>query len=181
MPWLNGWQNYYVIVGSSAAALTGLMFVVTALLTDFRGTEQELEAFGTPTIVHFSAALLESLLLSAPWQTMLAMRLTLALLSIVGVVYTVMVVRRARRQTGYAPVLEDWLFHAVLPLFAYVSVALAAWLLPRWPAQLMFVFGAAAIILIFIGLHNAWDTVKYVLVQRWEKSKRDHGAPGDMP
>src|SRR5215831_9735565 len=173
MLWLNGWQDYYVIVGSSAAALTGLMFVVTALIAEFRGTEQQLEAFGTPTVVHFSAALIESLVLSAPWQTMLAMQLTLGVLSAAGVVYVVMVTRRARRQTGYAPVLEDWLFHAVLPLSAYVSVLLAAWQLPRWPRELMFVFGAAAIVLIFIGLHNSWDTVKYVLVQRWEQKKQD--------
>lgn len=173
MPPLNGWQNYYVIVGSSAAALTGLMFVVTALIADFGGTEEQLEAFGTPTVVHFSAALLESLVLSAPWQTMLALRLTLAALSIAGVVYVVMVTRRARRQTGYAPVFEDWLFHAALPLAAYVGVALAAWQLPRSPAPLMFVFGAAAIVLLFVGVHNSWDTVQYVLVRRWKKAQRE--------
>jgi len=173
MPSLIGWQNYYVIVGSSAAALTGLMFVVTALIADFHGTEDQLEAFGTPTVVHFSSALLESLVLTAPWQTMLELRLTLVALSIAGVVYVLMVTRRARRQTGYAPVLEDWLFHAVLPLAAYVGVALAAWQLPRSPAPLMFVFGAAAIVLLFVGVHNAWDTVKYVLIRRWGKSQRE--------
>ena len=31
---LAGWESYYVIVGSSAAALTGLQFVVIALIND---------------------------------------------------------------------------------------------------------------------------------------------------
>ena len=177
MTWLSAWENFYVVLGSSAAALTGLMFVVTALIVDFRGTEQQLEAFGTPTVVHFGASLLVALVLSAPWPTMLGLRLVLALFSLTGVVYVVLVARRARRQTGYAPVFEDWLFHVALPSAAYVGVALATWLLPRWPQQLMFVFGTAAVLLLFVGLHNAWDTVTYVVVQRWEKSKRDPADP----
>ena len=177
MTWLRAWENFYVVLGSSAAALTGLMFVVTALIVDFRGTEQQLEAFGTPTVVHFGASLLVSLVLSAPWPTMLGLRVVLALFSLTGIVYVVLVARRARRQTDYAPVFEDWLFHAALPSAAYVSVAVAALLLPRWPTGLMFVFGAAAVLLLFVGLHNAWDTVRYVLVQRWEKSKRQAQDP----
>ncbi len=34
LPELTPWANYYVIVGSSAGALTGLQFVVIALLAD---------------------------------------------------------------------------------------------------------------------------------------------------
>jgi hypothetical protein len=169
MTWLSAWENFYVILGSSAAALAGLMFVVMALIVDHRGTQQQIEAFGTPTVVHFGAVLLESLVLSAPWPTMLGPRVALGIFSLAGVAYAGVVLRRARRQTGYAPVLEDWLFHAVLPLTAYLSVAAAAWQLPRWPGPLMFVFGGAAALLVFVGLHNAWDTVTFVLVQRWEK------------
>ena len=33
---LAGWANFYVIVGSSAGALTGLTFVVIALIRDTR-------------------------------------------------------------------------------------------------------------------------------------------------
>ena len=170
MTWLDGWQNFYVILGSSSAALTGLMFVATAILTDFRGTEEQLEAFGTPTVVHFSAALLQSLVLTAPWRTMLALRLTIGLLSLTGIVYVMIVTHRARQQSGYAPVFEDWLFHAILPLAAYIGGVLAAVLLPHWPAELMFVFAVAAVLLLVVGLHNAWDTVTFILVRRWKKS-----------
>lgn len=172
MSLLNGWQNFYVIVGSSAAALTGLMFVVTALIVDFGGTEQQLGAFGTPTVVHFGAALLQSLLLSAPWPNLTEMRVALSLFSFAGLVYTAVVMRRARRQADYKPVFEDWLFHGLLPLACYGSVTIAVWQLPRSPTAMMFVFAAAAALLLFIGLHNAWDTVTYILVQRWEKSKK---------
>ena len=58
---LAAWDNFYVIIGSSAAALIGLQFVVIALLaeTKWRTSTKEVDAFATPTIIHFAAALLE--------------------------------------------------------------------------------------------------------------------------
>ncbi len=62
------WENFYVIVGSSAAALTGLQFVVVVLGAEARSIGPEVGAFGTPTVVHFCAALLISAILSVPWR-----------------------------------------------------------------------------------------------------------------
>src|SRR3989442_5565179 len=64
-----GWENFYVIIGSSAAALTGLQFVVIVLGAEARSVRgPELGAFGTPTVVHFCAVLLVSAILSVPWR-----------------------------------------------------------------------------------------------------------------
>lgn len=68
---LSGWENFYVIVGSSAGALIGLQFVVITLIADIpvgHGAAQAGAAFATPTIVHFGAVLLLAALLSAPWH-----------------------------------------------------------------------------------------------------------------
>ena len=64
------WQNFYVITGSAAAALTGLMFVGITLITRtrMRRSSGTLAAFGTPTVVHFCIALLVAAIFSAPWQ-----------------------------------------------------------------------------------------------------------------
>ena len=66
---LPAWDNFYVIVGSSAAALTGLQFVVMTLISEMRqaSNENTIDAFGTPTVVHFCASLLISAVLSAPY------------------------------------------------------------------------------------------------------------------
>ena len=167
------WETFYVIVGSSAAALTGLMFVVIALVADIRSSEQQIEAFGTPTVVHFGAVLLLSALMTAPWPAMSGAILALGSCGAGGLVYMLIVLRRARRQTGYAPVFEDWLFHMALPLAAYVVILVAALALPLRPAPLLFVVGAATLLLLFIGIHNAWDTVTYIVVARWENRSRD--------
>jgi hypothetical protein len=162
------WESFYVIVGSSGAALTGLMFVVIALISD-RGAARslnEIDAFGTPTVVHLSSALLISAILSAPWHGPGAPAVLLGLMGVVGVIYCIVVLQRARRQSGYKPVLEDWIWHTVLPLLAYIGIAVAALRLGASAETSLIVFGAASLLLLFIGLHNAWDTVTFIVVQR---------------
>ena len=161
---LQGWSNFYVIVGSSGAALTGLQFVVITLVAQIqsRGGPREIDAFATPTIVHFCSALFISALLSAPWASLSSAALALGVVGVAGVVYALIVVGRARRTTEYQPVLEDWIWHAAFPLIAYAAVSVSAALLPRHPAPALFIVAAAALALLFIGIHNAWDTVTYL-------------------
>ncbi len=172
---LAAWESFYVIVGSSAAALTGLQFVVMALVAESRrkSTSREVDAFGTPTVVHFSAVLLVSSILSAPWQGHVGPGLAIALIGLFGVVYSAVVIRRARGQTAYTPVFEDWLFHAALPSGAYGVLFLAGLTLVRpWPSAL-FVIAAMALVLLFVGIHNAWDTVRYIALSLVEETGAD--------
>jgi lipid-A-disaccharide synthase-like uncharacterized protein len=170
---LAAWESFYVIVGSSGAALTGLQFVVIALVAESRtrSTGREIEAFGTPTIVHFCAVLLLSAILSAPWRGLSSVSVVLGACGLLGLVYGSIVVRRARRQTGYSPVWEDWLWHAVLPLFAYALLLTSAILLRSYPHQVLFAIGTTALLLLFIGIHNAWDTVTYIAVARLQSAE----------
>ena len=174
------WETFYVIVGSAAGALTGLMFVVIALVANARtAAEPQLDAFGTPTVVHFGAALLQSVILTAPWPGPLSARISLALYGGTGLAYMIVVVRRTRRVTEYQPVFEDWLFHAVLPLAAYVAVLAGAMGLRRASTLSLFAIGGAAVLLLFVGVHNAWDTVTYILVARWQARRDRSGGARD--
>src|SRR3989441_12674035 len=78
------WENFYVIIGSSAAALTGLQFVVVVLGAEARSLGPEVGAFGTPTVVHFCAVLLMSAILSVPWRTVSHAGLSLAAVGVAG-------------------------------------------------------------------------------------------------
>jgi len=168
------WQNFYVIIGSAAAALTGLMFVVITLImgTRARRSSGALGAFGTPNVVHFCIALLVAALLSAPWQALWNAGLLLGLCGLFGVMYVIIVIRRARRQTEYQPVLEDWLWYTIFPLISYTALVVAAIVLPGNPALALFGIGAVMVLLLFIGIHNAWDTVIYVAVELTEPENK---------
>ena len=95
------WESYYVIVGSSAGALTGLQFVVMTLIADtpaVSSSEESISAFGTPNVVHFCSALLVSAIFSAPWRALGPPGVATAVTGALGVLYALMVMRRAVRQ-----------------------------------------------------------------------------------
>lgn len=164
MTTLAGWENFYVIVGSSAGALIGLQFVVITLVANMTTAHDQGQAgaaFATPTIVHFGAVLLLSAIASAPWHTLASAALLWGLLGLIGAMYEIIVVRRMRRQTLYKPQFEDWLFHALLPFAAYATLAGSAYAVRSDGGEALFGLAAAAILLLFIGIHNAWDAVTY--------------------
>ena len=177
---ISAWESFYVIVGSSGAALTGLQFVVIALTTELRRrrTSAQFEAFGTPTIVHFCVALLLSAILSAPWRGLASPAIAIGITGAFGLLYTAVVVRRVRRQTIYALVFEDWLFHTALPFLAYVTVLSAGLTLVHHTEDALFGVAAASMLLLFIGIHNAWDSVTYVAILPEDGDAAEAPVPG---
>lgn len=165
---LAAWDNFYVIVGSSAGALTGLQFVVMTLIAGnpaTKGRGESIAAFGTPNVVHFCAALLVSAILSIPWDALRPAGFAIIACGVGGVVYSVVVMRRAMRQREYRPVLGDWVWHTALPALAYATVWIAGAAFTSDTPAALFWIGAATLLLVFIGIHNAWDTVTYVTMQ----------------
>lgn len=178
---LDAWDSFYVIVGSAAGALIGLQFVVMTLMAE-RPSARVAEAnaaFGTPTVVHFAAALLLSVLLRAPWPAMDYAAIASGAVGAGGLVYALIVTRRMRVQLAYAPDLEDWLCHALMPLVAYtVLIGSAFWAASHAQAAL-FGVGGGVLLLLFVGIHNAWDSVAFTALvvrnkERREPSKEAH-------
>jgi len=174
---LGAWESFYVIVGTAAAALTGLQFVVIVLSAEMNilGSGTTTRAFSTPTIVHFCAVLFISGILSAPWPTLASADIALGACGAAGCVYALTVVRNARRQADYELVLEDWIWHGALPLIAYATLLVAAIFLQRDSVTWLFVIGGITLLLLFVGIHNAWDSVVYIALQR-----RQPEEPGDQ-
>lgn len=174
------WANFYVIVGSAAGALIGLQFVVLTLVGDrpFHGMAEAGAAFGSPTIVHFSVTLFLSALLNAPWRTISIPLVTWGMVGFVGVVYVVVITRRMLRQPAYKPQFEDWLFYSALPMVAYAVLAASSFVPNRFDFSIaLFMVGGSALLLLFVGIHNAWDSVSYhvFVASPKEHAARDRG------
>ncbi|HVZ39967.1 MAG TPA: hypothetical protein VHI13_11875 [Candidatus Kapabacteria bacterium] len=177
---LAGWENFYVIIGSSAGALIGLQFVVLTLIANILRSAEEAEAgesFATPTIVHFSAVLLLAGIASAPWDGIDIVAVLWGIMGLCGFVYGAIITWRMRRQGIYRLQLEDVLFHILLPLAAYGMLAASACLVRSSPTVSLFVVAAAALLLLFAGIHNAWDNVTYHIFVRREGAKEGEGRP----
>ncbi len=170
LPFLSNWQNFYMIIGTAAATLTGLMFVVTTLIagieTHVSTLNAGISAFNTPTVVHFCAVLLIAGILSAPWQAFSSASLLLGLLGLGMVLYLIIVMWRMRHIPHYPTPLNDWLWYMAFPLIAYIVLIVAAIALPANPALGLYIISAAMVVLLFLGIHNAWDLVTYLAVER---------------
>jgi len=180
---LDTWQNFYVLVGTAAATLTGLMFVVITLIAQIRissprsipSTGSHITVFTTSNVFHFGAVLLAAGILSAPWQALWPAGLLLGLAGLAGVTYMLIVLWLAHHHLDYQPVLSDWLWYTVLPLVSYTALLVAAIVLPSQPVPDLFVIAAVTMLLLFIGIHNAWDVVTYTAFERSQPQDNKFG------
>lgn len=163
---LSGWADFYVIVGSSTGALIGLQFVALTLIAqrparDPQPLQSAGSAFATPTVLHFSTVLLVCAMLSAPWGTVTNAAIVWGIVGACGIAYQLIVLRRMIRQTSYQPQLEDWVFHFVVPIGAYTTLAISAFFVGSHASGALFAVAGSVLALLFSGIHNAWDAVTY--------------------
>jgi hypothetical protein len=159
---LSEWAEFYVITGTSAGALAGLMFVVIALRAE-RGSQaiEEVEAYATPTVVHFTTVVILGGIITVPEQTELSLGLCFAAAGLAGLAYSVWVTFQARR-TPYADVLTDWIWRSVLPCWGYAGLLAAAPVLWWDTAAALYIVAAAALLFLALGIHNAWDAAVWI-------------------
>jgi hypothetical protein len=165
LPELAPWTDFYVMTGSSAAALTGLMFVVMSLVNDTDGSRRSREGtdtFSTPTVVHLSAALLLSALGLVPWHTITYLAAITGIISVAGMIYMVRIAIRIRRIETYDADPEDWIWHAGVPIVAYAVSFCGSLGLYEHVASSLYAFAASVVLLVATGIHNAWDIVIYI-------------------
>jgi hypothetical protein len=179
MTTLADWENFYVIIGSSAGALIGLQFVVVTLMAEMPAApDQELatNAFTTPSVVHFQVVLLLSAVVSAPWSGFTIVAVLWGLIGLSGIVYSLIVARRLYRQTAYEPVFEDWFYYVLTPLAAYVALILSACAAHFRERPALFGVAAGALLLLFTGIHNAWDLVTHMVFLKRRQQGKLEGA-----
>jgi hypothetical protein len=170
-----GWANFYVVTGSSAAALTGLTFVVIALMAEAsRVNPHGLRAFVTPTIVHFSSVLGLAAFMCVPRQTLLSAVLGIGGAGMAGLIYVGIITSRIRYNLGdYLPVGEDWIWNVILPTIAYGGLLAMSVVIWRRSDPELYGVAGASMLLLFIGIHNAWDIAVWMTLNRKDLSARD--------
>jgi hypothetical protein len=175
------WETFYVIVGSAGGALTGLLFVIVALVADraTAGTERGLGAFTTPSVFHFVLVMTIAALVTMPRRGLVSLSVLLGACALVGAVVTVVAVRRIMRFEQYKPVAEDWLSHGAAPGACYLALLLAAIALPTATEFALYLIASTTLVLLFVGIHNAWDVALYSATNM--AGRRDAPPPPPAP
>jgi hypothetical protein len=100
---------------------------------------------------------------------------------IVGLIYTGITLLRATRQTAYQMVTEDWIWHVTLPLVAYGMQLVAGFLLGRATVVASFAVAASSLLLVYIGIHNAWDTSTFMIEERAKREAAEQAIRDSAP
>jgi len=100
--------------------------------------------------------------MSVPWASAAEAAWSWGLTGLFGFIYTLTVAARMRKQQAYMADAEDWLFHTVLPLAAYLFLGLSASYAGSEEHGALLAVAAASLALLFIGIHNSWDSIVYV-------------------
>jgi hypothetical protein len=174
MTLLSEWQNFYMIVGSAAGALTGLQFVVMALMADMPAIDQEGKAvavFSTPSVVNFGVVLLLAAVMVMPWHSLGPISIVWGVAGAIGILYTAVIGWRFNKQRAYAPVFEDYFYRVVLPVIGYSVLCASSFVARSHERAALFQVAAVALMLLFIGIHNAWDNATYLIFYKRGETK----------
>ena len=164
------WQNFYVLVGTAAATLIGLMFVAitfgASLVT--RQTSESARAFLDPTFTHFVQVLLTACLVTIP--TMGPTVLGVLLLA-VGALRTAALFRvfrhmRAAHRTHHDIELSDWLTGIAIPLLCYLLLGATGVAFLTGYLAAFTVLAIATIASLLNGIYGAWELLLWMAVTR---------------
>ena len=170
---LHAWHDFYVLIGTAAATLIGLMFVAASIASSYM-TEQHkagIQAFFSPTVVHFAAVLITCVVLSAPSLTWTVLGGLLLAIGAVGLGYSCTVwVRMGRRGFTATIDLADRFWYALSPVAGHLLIAAAAVMVLLRDERSLELLAVAIVVLLLASIRNAWDITTWAVTRSGRSS-----------
>jgi hypothetical protein len=167
---MHGWDNFYIMAGTSAATLIGLMFVVLTLGTHLpipaSRAGQGVNAFVTPTLVHFGGVLFQAMTALVPWWSRWPAAIIFGLCGLLGLAYAALVVRRLRKLDFVFLERRDWFAYAGAPGLANASLIAGSAGLIAERSFAPFAIAGGVSLLLLVGIHDAWDLTLWIAKNR---------------
>ena len=165
---LHGWHDFYVLIGTAAGTLIGLMFVAASISASYMTEKHQagIQSFYTPTVAHFATVLITCVVLVAP---LAAIRLGILLLAIGawGLGYASFVwVRMGRGGFPTTIDLADRFWYALSPVAGHLLlIAAALMVLIVGDGSSLELLAAAILLLLIAALRNAWDITAWAVTR----------------
>jgi hypothetical protein len=160
-----GWEDFYLLIGSAAAALIGLLFVVSTLQNRV-GRAQALRGatlYMTPVVFHFAMIVVLSGAAMAPHLDRHWAGILTSLWAMVGFVHgvVILVLFRMIKLPGHQHWSDVW-FYAVGPTVIYAVMGTASWAIWQAAPCATAVVAGVLVALLLLCIRNAWDLVTWL-------------------
>jgi hypothetical protein len=164
---LHQWHDFYVLIGTASATLVGLTFVAASIGAQVFREENRagVEAFISPTVVHFGTALFISFFATIPVESGLPLTILLVLFGAAGFGFSARIWVQILVRRSFKVDVIDQLFYALVPCLGHLLVPIAATLLIFAPALGLDCLAGATLTLLFAGIRNAWDMTIWVVLK----------------
>ena len=164
---IHPWHDFYLIIGAASATLVGLMFVTASIGANVFKEENRaaMQAFISPTVVHFVSLLFVSVVCAVPSHTPTSLGILLVVSGVAGLAYSARIWMQLFVRRRFNVDIVDRLFYALVPVLGYALILVAAGLLlahARWGLEAL---AAALIILMLAGLRNGWDMTTWIVIR----------------
>lgn len=162
----NGWENFYLIVGPSAGALIGLMFVVVTLTAgrERDQTERGKHLYTSPIVWHLAVVLLLSGAAVAPPigpKVFGVLTGGVALLGLLMGIRSTVGIARGQLAGPENNMFDTW-WYGIIPAIVYIGLAGAAVAVLRGSAWSADAVAAALMALLLVSIHAEWDLVTFL-------------------
>jgi len=159
------WGEFYLMAGSAAAVLIGLIFVVVSFMQDRSRSSvlQGSKLYMGPVVLHVSFVLVLSAAALAPDIEARSFASIAAAVALWGLVRGVQCIVGITALTGEdQPHWTDVWFYGVIPTIIYAALAVVAYCF--WSGAAWALNGLAATItaLILVTIRNEWDLVTWL-------------------
>src|SRR3569623_1919249 len=155
---LEKWHDFYVLLGTGAAALVALLFVAVSLGAGFlnEARAEATRTFFSPVVVHFAAAIFLACIALVPGHRYPFFAVLIGAAGVVGLGVSAYTTIKffGRYRTPY---LSDHLAYVALPAIAYVALLVASALACAGREETLDVLAGALLLLLLVNIRNAWD------------------------
>jgi hypothetical protein len=154
---LQGWHEFYGLLGTAAATLVALMFVAASVAVGLLTSERSIgtRIYMSPVIMHYASVLFVSLIALVPTLGNGVLGLIIIASGLVGFGYSVYISIRLFRDIKSEFV--DRFAYGAWPFVAYAGTVAGGLLIAngeRWGPD---VLAGAMLLLLLVNVRNAWD------------------------
>ncbi|HEY6028443.1 MAG TPA: hypothetical protein VIV09_16215 [Pseudolabrys sp.] len=175
---LEKWHDFYVLLGTGAAALVALLFVAVSLGAGFLNEEraEATRTFFSPIVVHFGAAFFLACITLVPGHRAEFFAVLIGAAGLVGLCVSAYTTVKffARYRTPY---LSDHLAYVAMPAIAYLALLVAAALAYAGRDGALDVLAGALLVLLLVNIRNAWDLMLSMVRRHAEAANKPPDAP----